>query len=55
MQCYAQFMGTQKTTRETDSLKCKSKVYYVHITSQQEPPQRSSGKRRYPALLEGII
>ena len=31
--------GPQKTTRKTNSLKCKSKVYCVHNTSRQGPCQ----------------
>lgn len=44
--------GPQKTTKETDSSKCKNKVYCVHNTSCQGPCQSNghsnSKKRRCP-------
>ena len=40
--------GPQKTIREIDSLKCKSNVYWVHITSKQGSRQCSLIKKWNP-------
>lgn len=58
LQWYAQFTGTPKEDQGDQLTKIQKQGLLVYKTNQQGPSQsnwQSNRKKRYPAILEGII